>query len=148
MPEDGFDVVLTCDGTDLEVAAECNYRKTIGTAYTAETSEHMSISSGVHAEIEGGMFFLMGSMGVSSETGYNWNRVSSDTMSEEESFEVLAVVPAGMVLYIEQAVGHCNGNTAKTELFKLSQVDGRDGKLVRTWYERAFKNGTTVEVEL
>ena len=53
------------------------------------------------------------------------------------------MVPVGEVLYIEQAVGHCNGNTAKTELFKLYHTDGK-GHVIEEWYERHFRNGTFI----
>ena len=57
-------------------------------------------------------------------------------MGEEEKFEVLAEVPPGLILTIEQAVGHCNGNTAKTELFKISH-SLKDGTVLSTHYEMA-----------
>ena len=58
-------------------------------------------------------------------------------MGEEESFEVLAEVPPGLILTIEQAVGHCNGNIAKTELFKISHTL-KDGTVLSTHFERAM----------
>ena len=138
-----------CDGTDLDVAAECKYRKTIGTTYSESVSEQMSVSSEVYSEIQAGMFGIMSTLGASINTGYDWTQISEATMSEEESFEVLAVVPPGKKLYIEQAIGHCNGNTAKTEMFKLTHTVGKEGEetVVEVWYEGASKNGTTVVVD-
>ena len=136
-------MVLTCDGTGLDAPAECKYTKTVGTAYTETTTEHMGVSSEVSAAIQAGMFATMASLGVSSTTSYDWTAASDETMAEEESFEVLAVVPVGKVLYIEQAVGHCNGKTAKTELFKLYHTDGK-GRVIEEWYERHFRNGTVI----
>ena len=43
-------------------------------------------------------------IGASIETGYDWTQTSSETMGEEESFEVLTTAPAGRTLYIEQAM--------------------------------------------
>ena len=57
-------------------------------------------------------------------------------MGEEESFEVLAEVPPGVILTIEQAVGYCNDNTVKTELFKITHAL-KNGTILSTHYERA-----------
>ena len=43
-----------------------------------------------------------------------------------------------MVLTIEQAVGYCDGNTAKTEMFKISQIDPT-GKVVFQDFEITSK---------
>jgi hypothetical protein len=77
-------------------------------------------------------------------TGYDWGHVSSETMGEEESFEVLAEVPPGLILTIEQAVGHCNGNDAKTELFRISHTL-KDGTLVNRYLEKTLPDGSTVK---
>ena len=134
---------MSCDGTDLEVAGECSYTKSIGTTYTTETSEHMSISSEIYSEIQAGMFGIMSTLGASTSTGYDWTEVSSETMAEEESFDVVGVVPPGQILNVEQVVGYCDGNTAKTEVFRLSHTDG-EGNVVDVRYERVLKDGTTV----
>ena len=44
-------VKLVCNGTGATEPVECSYMKTIGTSYTAETSDHMSISEEVSYEI-------------------------------------------------------------------------------------------------
>ena len=43
-------------------------------------------------------------IGTSVETGYDWTQTSSETMSEEESFQVVAVAPPGRTLYIDQVI--------------------------------------------
>ena len=52
-----------------------------------------------------------------------------------------ATVPAGMVLYVEQTVGYCDGSTVETELFRLSQVNGSN--VVSTRYEYTDSKGET-----
>ena len=47
----GWAVKLVCDATMASEPVECNYIKTIGTSWTEEVSESMSISAGVSAEI-------------------------------------------------------------------------------------------------
>jgi hypothetical protein len=46
--------------------------------------------------------------------------------------EVEAVAPAGKVLIIEQAVGHCDGSSVKTEMYKISHVDPSSGLVVHS----------------
>ena len=57
----------------------------------------------VHVTFQAGMFGLFEStIGTSLETGYDWSQTSSETMGEEESFQVSAVAAPGRILYIEQ----------------------------------------------
>ena len=44
-----------------------------------------------------------------------------------------------------QAVGHCNGNDAQTELFQIYDV-GQDGERANVRHQYHFKNGTVVDV--
>ena len=85
-------------------------------------------------------------LSVSVTTGYDWSFVSSETTSEEHSVQIQASAPSGYVLRIEQAVGHCDGNSAKTELFRISHLD-RFGQVVKQTKQRMFSNGTTVLVD-
>ena len=93
-------------------------------------------------------------------------------MGELECFEVLATALPGRTLYIEQvmhttkvtdgtdinhavslisflsssqAVGHCDGNDAQTELFQIYDV-GPDGERANERRQYHFKNGTVVDV--
>lgn len=146
IPEDGWAVKLVCDAMGATQPVECSYVKTIGTSYTAEVSEDMAISAGVSAEITVGMFGLFGStIGTSLETGYDWAQTSSETMGEEESFQTVAFAAPGRILHIEQAVGHCDGNDAQTELFKIYDV-GSDGAVSNLRLQHHFKNGTVVDI--
>ena len=63
------------------------------------------------------------SLSTSVTTGYNWATTSEETKSEQVTVEVEAVAPAGKILVIQQAVGHCDGSTVKTEMYKISHID-------------------------
>ncbi len=134
-------LVQICDGTNLDVPAECKYEKAIGTTYTESASEDMSLSDELYSVIQASMFDIMSTLGTSNTTGYDWTKTSEETMAEEESIEVLEVVQPGMKLYIHQAVGQCDGNVAKTEMFKFTNTVDSEGEeaVVKTWYKRAFK---------
>jgi len=144
VPEDGFDVVLDCDATNAIVDTECNYMKTMGTTYTETYSNSMSLDVTVKAAMEAKFFdFFSEKIGVSVSTGYDWSYVSSETVSKEESIEIKGTAPAGYVLRIEQAIGHCDGNKAKTELFRITHTNA-EGIVVYEKYQKMFRNGTIV----
>ena len=147
VPEDRFEVVMLCDATLAESDVECNYIKTIGTSYTETMSSSMSLDVTVENEMKEKFFGIFEStLSVSVTTGYDWSFVSSETTSEEHSVQIQASAPSGYVLRIEQAVGHCDGNSAKTELFRISHLD-RFGQVVKQTKQRMFSNGTTVLVD-
>ena len=75
-----------------------------------------------------------------TSTGYDWNHVSSETKSEQTTITVEAEAPAGhhhhliftelscfegKKLIMEQAVGHCGGSEARTEMFRTSHQDSK-----------------------
>jgi hypothetical protein len=45
--------------------------------------------------------------------------------------EVQALAPAGQILTIEQAVGHCDGSSVKTEMYKISHFTTK-GELIKS----------------
>jgi hypothetical protein len=45
--------------------------------------------------------------------------------------EVEALAPAGQILAIEQAVGHCDGSSVKTEMYKISHFTPK-GELIKS----------------
>ena len=144
VPEDKYQVVMSCDATKATEDSECNYKKTVGTTFTQSYSTSMSVDVTVKYEMEAKFFDLFSEkLGVSISTGYDWSEVSSETVSEEEHFEINAIAPKGYVLKIEQAVGHCDGNVAKTELFKIQHIDP-NGKVAKTQFQKMFRNGTIV----
>ena len=70
---------------------------------------------------------------MSGVTGYDWRRPSPATRAEERTVEAHTGVQAGQVLIVEQAVGHCDGNHAQTELFKFTNMT-KEGKILETAY--------------
>ena len=107
----------------------------------------MNISAGVYYEIQAGMFGLFEStLGVSAETGYDWTSTSSETMDEVITISATAEIPAFERVTIEQAVGHCNGNDANTELLYFNSYNS-EGEFLGTRRERHFRDGTVVVVE-
>jgi len=135
-PEDGWEVALYCDNTMGSVSTYCSYCKTIGTSYSSSLSASMSIDQTIEEELSAQFFDLFGSsIGISVTTGYNWEHVSSETQDVAVGISVDAEAPAGMVLTIEQAVGHCDGSSAKTEMFRTSTYS-KDGTLVSRKVER------------
>lgn len=68
-------------------------------------------------------------MGVSISTGYDWGHVTSETRSDQVTITLEAEAPPGLVLVIEQAVGHCGGSEARTEMFRTSHHD-KQGNVV------------------
>jgi len=146
VPEDEWALIFVCDAVDALKPVKCTYQRTIGTSYTAETSEHMEISEEVSLEITVGLFNLFEeTLGVSATTGYDWTHTSSSTMEEEETFTVEVETTPGCASYIEQTVGHCNGNDAQTEIFKISDV-GQDCPVPNMRLQRHFKNGTIIDI--
>ena len=56
----------------------------------------MSIDVSIEAALEASYIELFGAtLGISAATGYDWTHVSSETMSEEHSYEVDTEVPPG-----------------------------------------------------
>ena len=71
-------------------------------------------------------------LSTSVTTGYNWATTSEEAKSEQVTIEVEAIAPAGRILLIEQAVGHCDGSSVKTEMYKISHVDAK-GNVLQTY---------------
>jgi len=129
-PEDSYEVVLWCDGRDTVVETKCVYQKTIGTEFSNEISEGMSIDETIEYEMSMQFWGIFEErMGMSVNTGYDWGHVSTETKSEQTTITVNGTVPPGYVLVIEQAVGHCSGSEARTDMFKISHQD-KDGNVV------------------
>jgi len=135
-PVDDFDVVLKCDALQSPQEVTCQYTKTIGTHWEDEIKKQFNISARVSAEIQGHFFKLFSAnIGVSVNTGYDWTHISIETMSEEVSVQVESSAQPGQLLIIEQAVGHCNGNHAQTELYKFTNST-KAGDIIDVSYKR------------
>ena len=146
IPEDRYEVVMQCDATLAQADSECNYQKTIGSSFSESLSTSMSVDYTVSAKLKVEFFELFSeTVGVSVSTGYNWNSVSSETINEQHTISITATATPGYVARIEQAVGHCGGSTAKTELFRVSHIN-KHGDIVRQSYHKMFNNGTTIDL--
>ena len=80
---------------------------------------------------------------MSGVTGYDWRRPSPATRAEERTVEAHTGVQAGQMLIVEQAVGHCDGNHAQTELFKFTNMT-EEGQILETTYRRTSTIQTDV----
>ena len=146
VPEDKYEVVMQCDATLAQADSECNYQKTTGTSYSESVGTSMSVDYTVQAKLTVEFFELFKeSVGVSASTGYDWSSTSSETINEEHTISITATATAGYMARIEQAVGHCGGSTAKTELFRVSHIN-RQGEIVQQSYHKMFNNGTTIDL--
>ena len=144
VPEDNLEVVMQCDATLAQVDSDCTYSKTTGSTFSQSLSTSMSLDYTVKAKLTVEFFELFSEgIAVSSSTGYDWTSVSSETINVEETVTIKTQAKAGLVTRIEQAVGHCGGSTAKTELFRISDID-RHGKIVQQDYVKMFNNGSSI----
>merc|ERR1711915_808692 len=150
-PEDFFEVVLRCDGRNAVVDTKCTYSKTVGTEFSNEISEGMSVDTTVEAEMSAQFWRIFEArMGMSVTTGYDWGHVSTETKSEQTTITVEGTAPPGTVLVIEQVVGSCLGSEgltvseARTDFFKISHQD-KDGNVLSQRVHRFLENQTFVD---
>ena len=119
-----YQVILQCDNLDGQTTTKCSYSHTVGTEFSEEVSEGMSVDETVEYAMEASFWEIFKeSMGVSISTGYDWGHVTSETRSDQVTITLEAEAPPGLVLVIEQAVGHCGGSEARTEMFRTSHHD-------------------------
>jgi len=135
VPEDGWERIMQCDNSDGSTITTCKYKKTIGTTYSTEVQNSMSIDLSIADSLEASYFTLFSeTLSISASTGYDWTHTSSEAKSEEHSYEVDTEVPPGTVVMIDGAIGRCGGSTSKTELFKISSYD-QEGILMAEHFE-------------
>ena len=111
----------------------------------------MSVSESVKDAIHAGLFDIFSNnLEISTTTGYDWTQASENTKSEQTTVKIEAEAPPGSffimqniyllfiilylgtILVIEQAVGHCDGNEAKTEMFRTSHQDSKGNVLFQS----------------
>lgn len=144
-PEDGFDVVLICDNTRGMVDVSCTYSHTVGTSYSEEMEEGFSASASVESHMQSDFFGLFSmTLDVSANTGYNWSDVTDTTKEEETTIIVDATAPAGLVLVVEQAVGHCGDSVSRTEMFQISHYNST-GHLA-SWAKGVIRDGAFYQI--
>ena len=80
-------VILQCDNLDGQTTTKCSYAHTVGTEYSNEVSEGMSVDETVEMAMEAQFWEIFKeSLGTSVTTGYNWGQVSTETKSEQVNF--------------------------------------------------------------
>jgi len=127
-PSDSWETVASYDNSNSHLPSTFTYKYTIGTSWSTEMSEGMSIDATVSEEMSAGFFDIFEEkIGYSVTTGYNWNEVSTEAQSETKEFQVQTDVPAGESIQIQQAKGTCGGSTVYTEMFRSISYDF-DGK--------------------
>jgi len=141
-PSDHYVTIMQCDNSNHGLETICKYTKTIGTTWTTEVSESMSIDEHIEASMSASFFsFFSTEIGVSITTGYDWGHTSSQAKSETETFFVEAVVAPNSILIIDGAEGECGGNNVKTELFRFTSTD-REGNIISQTFENMNGNNT------
>merc|ERR1719348_564550 len=124
VPSDKWETVASFDNSNSHLDSTFTYKYTIGTSWSHEMSEGMSIDETVSGEMSAGFFDIFETkLGFSVSTGYNWNEVSTEAQSETKEFTVETNVPAGESIKIEQAKGHCGDSTVNTEMFRSVSTD-------------------------
>jgi len=127
-PADNWETVASYDNSNSHLPSTFTYKYTIGTSWSTEMSEGMSIDETVSAEMSAGFFDIFEEkIGFSVTTGYNWNEVSTEAQSETKEFSVQTDVPAGEIIQIQQTKGTCGGSTVYTEMFRSVSYDS-EGK--------------------
>jgi len=118
-PSDQWKTVASFDNTNSDLASTFTYKYVIGTSWSTQMSEGMSIDATISEEMSVAFFEIFeAKIGFSVTTGYNWNEVSTEAKSETREFWVQTDVPAGKLLEIQQAKGTCGGSEVNTEMFR------------------------------
>jgi len=143
-PSDHYVTIMQCDNMDNDVEVTCSYTKTIGTTWTNDVTNSMSIDVTIKNAMSASFFeFFEAELGISGTTGYDWTHTSSEAKSDTEEFKVETVVYPNSILIIEGAEGECGGNNVKTELFRFTSTD-RDGNIISQ--TREFGNGNNTNI--
>jgi len=123
-PTDNWKTIMQCDNTQSSSITTCTYRKSIGTTWSASTTNSFSIDTSVEMAMKDSFFGLMEeTLTVTGSTGYDWSHMSSESKSETITYQVSTEVQPYTLLQIQGAEGNCGGENVKTELFKFITVD-------------------------
>merc|ERR1712142_9761 len=124
VPSDDWKTVASYDNSNSDLQATFTYKYMIGTSWSTEMSEDMSIAATVSVELSAAFFEIFEErIGFSVTTGYNWNEASTEAKSEAEEFSVQTDVPAGKSIQIQQTKGTCGGSEVNTEMFRTLIYD-------------------------
>lgn len=123
-PTDGYDTIVTCDNTEGTVDTICTYQLTTGitrsNSLTAEQSISLTLKAEEEVTLEG--IFKAG-VSASFTTGFKWSESSTETFTASTTITVTDKAPAGKVLLIQQAVGHCAGRKVRTSMIRTKIQD-------------------------
>lgn len=115
-PSDSWSTVAYLDNSASPIPTKLTYENTVGTAWSSEILQAFDVHYSVDLAMKQSFFKLFSKI-VLSNTGYNWQSISSKAKSEEKSYITETTVPAGARVKIEQALGHCGASEVKTEMF-------------------------------
>ncbi len=147
VPEDDYSTVMSCDNTHGDNPVTCEYTEYVGTSYTEEAWESMSVSYGVMEEVQAGLMdvFSVG-ISVSATTGYDWGEATSQTFDRIKEYRVSVTVDAGTTVTIDQVVGYCDGNDSQTNFFRTTVYSGNGDEMGRAYHARGG-DGHKIDVD-
>jgi len=127
VPSDSWKTVASFDNSISDLPSTFTYKYIIGTTWSFEMSESMSIDETISFEIKAAFYEIFEeSLGTSVTTGYNWSEISSEAKSETQEFSVTTNVPGGRKIEIQQTKGVCGNSEVNTEMFR-NVVTFQDG---------------------
>lgn len=139
-PQDFYEEVYQCNNCKGETDLKCTYEKKVGTKYTAEVQESMSIDTSIESAMSAAFFdFFSESIGVSVSTGYDWTHASSEIKDEIHTYTAETGVKPGTIWTLEGAIGQCGDNIVRTERFRAITSDC-DGNILNEVYETELVN--------
>jgi len=130
-PSDSWQTVTELDNSDSSVATKFTYEKMVGTEFSVEMTESMSVSATLSAEISAEFWGSTFTAGLELTTGYDWTKTDSETKSEAKTYSVEIMIPAGAKLLIQEVKGTCGGSTIHTQMFRvIDSINGRMAKAI------------------
>lgn len=134
-PSDEWNTVHSCDFSQSSTTGKCTYSKTIGTTWSNEVSESMSIDVTIESALSATFFRIFSTeLSVSASTGYDWTRTSSQAKSEAVTTTVEVDVPPYTRMDITAVQGYCGGSQVNTELYKVTTSD-KEGNIISETFE-------------
>merc|ERR1711935_1949 len=126
-PSDAWHHITELDNSASSVTTEFTYEKTVGTTYSHEMKNSISISATVGYELEegfeAGFASAKATESASLTTGYDWTSTDTATTSEATKYNVDITVPPKTKVMISEAIGKCGDSTVNTQMFKITDKD-------------------------
>jgi len=125
-PKDGWQPITSLDNSQSHVEAPFTFQQTIGTTWSNEVSESMSVSERVEESISENFFGVFeASLGFSIETSMDWGSVTKQEKSKTDQYTVGPImVPAGDLIWVEGAIGTCGKSTVETHMYRVISSTG------------------------